>query len=124
MHNIKIKVFSKTGYRCSLCGTYDNLKVTNFFPTWIRYVNDDIRNKIPICDTCKARRGVELLELGTLGFLPIEHRMEIMSYYEENRNLLRKYILSYGLYRTNNLLDLEHTKLVLRSYDVYLEAMR
>lgn len=122
MRNEKLTVFTKTGCRCSQCGSYDNVEVGYFFPQWVRPVKDDIRNKIPICKVCKAKRGVELLELGFLAFLPIEYREDIMEFYKENRNYLKKYILSFGLYRTSNLLNMDYAKVVLESYDYYLKV--
>lgn len=118
--SVRTRVLEKSGYRCSICGSYDDVKVGSFIPRWTK-VRDDYRNKIPMCKACMEKYSNNLIELGSLQYLPARYKRSIMRYYIEWQKYLHKFIMMLGLSNNSTSFDLEHSKLALQSYDIYIE---
>lgn len=114
-------VYNKTDFKCSICGSKKDLECTCFIPEWTR-IGDDVDNIIPLCSNCLIKRGVHLIELGKLKYLPRLHVEVLMRFYHANRKYLYKYIRLFGYSRTRGLLDVDNSINTLSSYDLWLES--
>lgn len=115
------KIYSKTSYRCSCCGSYQKLTVDHFIPKWTRIVRYDIDNLIPMCEDCQEKKGCNFIALNELRFLSQIQKHKLMQYYQTKAKYLKKYVSQFGEFRTDGLLDVDRAKMILRSYDVYVE---
>ena len=113
-------VYKKTDFRCSICGSKENLVCCGFIPTWTRIVGTDTENIIPLCDSCFQKRGCDFIELGKLKFLPDVYIEQIMRYYNGLAKYLKRYVVLYGAIRTRNILDVDKALVVLESYNIWI----
>lgn len=114
-------VYSKTGCRCAICGEWYDLICTCFIPEWTRVADGSYDNLIPLCPECFIKTRYRFIELGSLRYLPEVYIQQLMRYYSEMSDYLRKYVRLYGSYRTGGKLDVDRACLVLSSYDAYIE---
>ena len=117
----RMMTYKKTGFKCAICGSTHELECVCFIPEWTRIVSDDYENLIPLCFKCYLERGYNFIELGKLKFLPDTYIQMLMRYYSDIAMYLYKYVRMYGSYRTRGKLDIDRAKLILQSYDLYIE---
>ena len=117
----RMMVYRKTDFKCSVCGNARDLTCVCFIPEWVRLVDDDVANMIPMCDECRINRGVNFIELGDLKYLPKLFIEQLMEYYKTMNKYLHKYVRDYGRYRTRGKLDVDRNMQILGSYDEYIK---
>jgi hypothetical protein len=110
-------VYNKTGKRCSICGSKENLTCVCFIPEWTRIIETETENLIPMCDDCRYKRGKNFIEIGTLSYLPDIYIQQLLRFYKSISMYLYKYVRLYGESRTNSLIDIKKTLLIMQSYD-------
>lgn len=115
-------VYNKTDKRCSTCGSDKDLTCVCFIPEWTRIVSADTDNIIPMCDSCRIKRGRNFLEIGELRFLPEIYIQQLLRYYRSISMYLYKYVRLYGNYRVGNDVDIEKTLLIMSSYDQMISS--
>jgi hypothetical protein len=116
-----ISVYKKTDHKCAICGDKKNLTCVCFIPEWTRIVSTDVENIIPMCDECRLKRGKNFIEIGTLRYLPEIYIAQLLRYYRSISMYLYKYVRLYGKNRTNGLVDIERTLLIMQSYDCMIK---
>lgn len=122
MHSIKI-VREKTGCKCAICGSTENLVCEEFIPQWTRVVSS-IDNIIPLCDECRIRRGLQFIEIGKLKYLHSLYLEVLMRFYDGNSKYLKMYVRKFGKYRTRGLIDIDYALSILSAYDTYVDEHR
>lgn len=120
--NKRSKVYRKAAGRCAMCGSTEDLTCDHFIPYWTRIVSGDERNLIPLCENCNHNKDYDFVYLNSLLYLDNYQKRRLMLFYKEIRLYLRKYVKEFGKLRTNNLLDIDKTMMILKSYDAYLES--
>lgn len=110
-------VYNKTGKRCAICGSYNNLTCVCFIPEWTRIVSTEIDNLIPLCDKCRYHRGKKFIEIGMLKYLPNLYIDQLLRYYKSISKYLYKYVKLYGQQRVGNIVDINATLLIMQSYE-------
>lgn len=110
-------VYNKTGERCAICGSKNNLTCVCFIPEWTRIVSTDLDNLIPLCDDCRIKRGKNFIEIGSLRYLDDLYIDQLLRYYKSISLYLYKYVRLYGVQRTNGLVDIDRVLLTMQSYD-------
>ncbi len=110
-------VYNKTGMKCSICGSENNLTCVCFIPEWTRIVSTETENLIPLCDDCRIKRGKNFIEIGELRYLPELFIEQLLRFYMSISQYLHKYVKTYGKYRVGGDVDIEKTLLVMSSYD-------
>lgn len=110
-------VYNKTGKRCAMCGSSNNLTCVCFIPEWTRIVSTDVDNLIPLCDDCRCHRGKKFIEIGSLKYLPNLYIDQLLRYYKSISKYLYKYVRLYGQQRVGYLVDINATLLIMQSYE-------
>ena len=111
-------VYKKTEFKCACCGSTSNLTCDHFLPKWIRIVDNDIRNLIPMCYDCNHDKADSLIYLHSLKYLPDCYVRDLLQYYAINRKFIRYYVEHFS-YRAENF-DVDDAIRVLNSYDATL----
>lgn len=116
----RMLVYKKTDFKCAICGSTHTLDAVPFIPTWTRLPATEVSQLIPLCDECVKEVGINFIELGKLRYLPELYIEQLMNEYKHNSKYLRKYVHTYGSYRTGRKLDVDKALAVLGSYDNYI----
>ena len=96
-------------------------KLSEIIAKCTRIVGYDIDNLIPMCEDCQEKKGCNFIALNELRFLSQIQKHKLMQYYQTKAKYLKKYVSQFGEFRTDGLLDVDRAKMILRSYDVYVE---
>ena len=116
----KDRIFEKTRYRCSICGSYDNLGIRTFIPSWIK-VPKSYDNFIPMCERCINEKLHSFIELGEFQYLPNYYKTKSLLYYYNHNRFIRKYIYDNLWFVEKENLDLQYNILIMKSYDIFID---
>ena len=117
------KIKMRSNHRCVICGSYSNTSLVCFIPSWTNCEKNNVENRILLCQSCIANKGYKFLEIGQMQYLPTRYINKLIRLYYPNKELLKKYVTTWGVLKTNNEIVISQTLQILKSYDLYYKQV-
>lgn len=117
------KIKMRSNYRCVMCGSYSKVSLSYFIPSWTNCEKSNLENRILLCQKCIAKRGSNFIELNQIQFLPTKYINRLVRLYYPHKDILKKYVSTWGVLKTDNDIVIPQTLKILKSYDLYYKQV-